>query len=93
MILQPMTEEEKAKMLRKQQKVAARRQREDQLKRLRTAQEIQRHLEEVEARQKDIEMKGVAIERKLREEGGKMCSLAIEPFSTLLNQFCRQASL
>jgi len=56
-------------MLRKQQKAVAKRQREAELKRLRIAQEIQRHLEEVEFKQRQVEERGIEVERALRGEG------------------------
>ncbi len=56
-------------MLKKQEKAAQRRQREEELKRLRVAQEIQRQLEEVETKQREVEERGVKIERALQEEG------------------------
>ncbi len=56
-------------LLKKQQRAAQRRQREQELKRLRTAQEIQRQLEEVEIKQRDVERRGVNIERALRGDG------------------------
>lgn len=64
-----MDEEDRGKQIKKQQKVAARRQKEQELKRLRMAQEIQRQLDEVEIKQRQVEMKGIAIERALRGEG------------------------
>ncbi len=64
-----LTEEELAKLLKKQQRAAQRRQREQELKRLRMAQEIQRQLEEVEIKQREVEKRGVGTERALRGEG------------------------
>ena len=66
---QHLTEEELAKLLKKQQRAAQRRQREQELKRLRMAQEIQRQLEEVEIKQREVEKRGVTIERALRGDG------------------------
>ena len=66
---QHLTEEELAKVLKKQQRAAQRRQREQELKRLRMAQEIQRQLEEVEIKQREVEKRGVTIERALRGDG------------------------
>ncbi|XP_008559598.1 F-actin-monooxygenase Mical isoform X6 [Microplitis demolitor] len=43
--------------------------RQAQLKRLRTAQEIQRKLEETEVKQRDLESRGVSVEKALRGEG------------------------
>ncbi|KAK2163917.1 hypothetical protein LSH36_72g05017 [Paralvinella palmiformis] len=73
-ITQEMTEEELARMLRKQQKAVAKRQREAELKRLRIAQEIQRHLEEVEFKQRQVEERGIEVERALRGEGKEIPS-------------------
>lgn len=36
------------------------------------AQEIQRKLEETEVKQKELESRGVSVEKALRGEGGKM---------------------
>lgn len=38
--------------------------------RLRMAQEIQRKLEETEVKQKELESRGVSVEKSLRGEGG-----------------------
>jgi len=57
-----------AKLARRQQKVARRKQREKELCRLHLAQEIQRQLEEVEQRQREIEQQGIAVEKALRGE-------------------------
>jgi hypothetical protein len=65
---QGLSEEEVARLLKKQQRAAQRRQREQEMKRLRMAQEIQRQLQEVEQRQKEVETRGVSIERGLRGE-------------------------
>lgn len=43
--------------------------RQAQLKRLRIAQEIQRKLEETEVKQRDLEYRGVSVEKALRGEG------------------------
>jgi len=64
-----LTDEDAAKHVKKQQKVTLRKQREKEMKRLRIAQEIQRQLEEVELKQKDVEQRGVAIEKSLQGEG------------------------
>jgi len=60
--------EDPAKLARRQQKAARRKQREKELCRLHLAQEIQRQLEEVEQRQRDIEQQGIAVEKALRGE-------------------------
>jgi len=60
--------EDPSKLARRQQKAAKRKQREKELCRLHMAQEIQRQLEEVEQRQRDIEQKGIAVEKALRGE-------------------------
>ena len=39
--------------------------------RLRMAQEIQRKLEETEVKQRELESRGVSVEKALRGEGGK----------------------
>lgn len=43
--------------------------------RLRMAQEIQRKLEETEVKQRELESRGVSVEKALRGEGGKNLSL------------------
>lgn len=58
-------EEKEKKALRLVLKV----QRQQELKRLRTAQEIQRRLEELEVQQKELEQTGVEVEKVLRGEG------------------------
>lgn len=40
--------------------------------RLRMAQEIQRKLEETEVKQRELESRGVSVEKALRGEGGKI---------------------
>lgn len=49
-------------------------QRQQVLKRLRNAQEIQRRLEELEIQQKELEQQGVEVEKMLRGEQHGMCS-------------------
>ncbi|KAG7274822.1 hypothetical protein CRUP_038795, partial [Coryphaenoides rupestris] len=56
---------------RRQEKTAAQQAKRDQLKRLHKAQAIQRHLEEVGERQREVEERGVAIEKSLRGETGE----------------------
>ncbi|XP_056273753.1 protein-methionine sulfoxide oxidase mical3a isoform X21 [Pseudoliparis swirei] len=68
------TEEElNAKLTRKVQKAARRQAKQEELKRLHRAQIIQRQLEQVEEKQRQLEEKGVAVEKALRGE-------AVEPF-------------
>ena len=55
-------------MLRKQQRAQQKRLHEQQQRRLRSAQQIQRELEENENKQKEVEAKGVVIEKSLREQ-------------------------
>lgn len=43
------------------------------LYRLRMAQEIQRQLEEIEVKQKELEFKGVNVEKALRNKNRKFC--------------------
>lgn len=42
-----------------------------EIDRLRIAQEIQRKLEETEVKQRELECRGVSVEKALRGEGGK----------------------
>jgi hypothetical protein len=61
-------EEALARHRRRQQKAALRKQREKELCRLHIAQEIQRQLVEVEQRQREVEQRGIIIEKLLRGE-------------------------
>ncbi|XP_071199940.1 protein-methionine sulfoxide oxidase mical3a-like isoform X8 [Salvelinus alpinus] len=68
------TEEElNAKLTRRVQKAARRQAKQEELKRLHRAQTIQRQLEQVEEKQRQLEERGVAVEKALRGE-------AVEPF-------------
>ncbi|XP_061826114.1 protein-methionine sulfoxide oxidase mical3a isoform X2 [Nerophis lumbriciformis] len=63
------TEEElNAKLTRRVQKAARRQAKQEELKRLHRAQIIQRQLEQVEEKQRQLEEKGVAVEKALRGE-------------------------
>ncbi|XP_033997768.1 protein-methionine sulfoxide oxidase mical3a isoform X5 [Trematomus bernacchii] len=63
------TEEElNAKLTRKVQKAARRQAKQEELKRLHRAQIIQRQLEQVEEKQRQLEERGVAVEKALRGE-------------------------
>eukprot|EP00075_Anas_platyrhynchos_P031715 XP_027320968.1 F-actin-monooxygenase MICAL3 isoform X10 [Anas platyrhynchos] len=67
------TEEElNAKLTRRVQKAARRQAKQEELKRLHRAQIIQRQLEQVEEKQRQLEERGVAVEKALRGE-------AVEP--------------
>uniref|UniRef100_A0A8I6AA21 F-actin monooxygenase n=1 Tax=Rattus norvegicus TaxID=10116 RepID=A0A8I6AA21_RAT len=67
------TEEElSAKLTRRVQKAARRQAKQEELKRLHRAQIIQRQLEQVEEKQRQLEERGVAVEKALRGE-------AVEP--------------
>ncbi|XP_048869105.1 protein-methionine sulfoxide oxidase mical3a-like isoform X17 [Brienomyrus brachyistius] len=67
------TEEElNAKLTRRVQKAARRQAKQEELKRLHRAQIIQRQLEQVEEKQRQLEERGVAVEKALRGEAG-MC--------------------
>jgi Zn-finger protein len=48
--------------------------------RLRMAQEIQRKLEETEVKQRELESRGVSVEKALRGEGGMMALIFDESF-------------
>ncbi|KAI5126012.1 [F-Actin]-Monooxygenase Mical3 [Manis pentadactyla] len=65
------TEEElNAKLTRRVQKAAWRQAKQEELKRLHRAQIIQRQLEQVEEKQRQLEERGVAVEKALRGEAG-----------------------
>ncbi|XP_070971247.1 protein-methionine sulfoxide oxidase mical3a-like isoform X6 [Oncorhynchus clarkii lewisi] len=69
------TEEElNAKLTRRVQKAARRQAKQEELKRLHRAQIIQRQLEQVEEKQRQLEERGVAVEKALRGEA------VVEPF-------------
>ncbi|XP_074533430.1 F-actin-monooxygenase mical2b isoform X3 [Halichoeres trimaculatus] len=58
------------KQRRNQEKIVAQQAKREQLKRLHRAQAIQRQLEEVAEKQRDLEERGVAIEKTIRGETG-----------------------
>ncbi|XP_050020125.1 F-actin-monooxygenase MICAL3 isoform X2 [Alexandromys fortis] len=65
------TEEElSAKLTRRVQRAARRQAKQEELKRLHRAQIIQRQLEQVEEKQRQLEERGVAVEKALRGEAG-----------------------
>ncbi|XP_071824191.1 F-actin-monooxygenase MICAL3-like isoform X3 [Apostichopus japonicus] len=67
-----MEEEElNAKLTRRVQREARKQHRQQQLKRHRMAQEIQRQLQEAEVKQRELEARGVEVEKALRREGGE----------------------
>uniref|UniRef100_A0A8C3IZA7 F-actin monooxygenase n=1 Tax=Chrysemys picta bellii TaxID=8478 RepID=A0A8C3IZA7_CHRPI len=67
------TEEElNAKLTRRVQKAARRQAKQEELKRLHRAQIIQRQLEQVEEKQRQLEERGVAVEKALRGEAGTL---------------------
>lgn len=73
------TEEElSAKLTRRVQKAARRQAKQEELKRLHRAQIIQRQLEQVEEKQRQLEERGVAVEKALRGEAGTVCVLCEE---------------
>ncbi|GFS17477.1 [F-actin]-methionine sulfoxide oxidase MICAL2 [Elysia marginata] len=57
------------RLARRLRKIQLKQQKQAQQKRLRMAQEIQRQLEEVEVRQRDLENRGIAVEKALRGDG------------------------
>ncbi|KAL0125064.1 hypothetical protein PUN28_004309 [Cardiocondyla obscurior] len=61
--------EESCNSVSRKLKTAKKAARQAQLKRLRMAQEIQRKLEETEVKQKELESRGVSVEKALRGEG------------------------
>uniref|UniRef100_A0A8C9Z3I2 F-actin monooxygenase n=1 Tax=Sander lucioperca TaxID=283035 RepID=A0A8C9Z3I2_SANLU len=64
-----------AKLTRRVQKAARRQAKQEELKRLHRAQIIQRQLEQVEEKQRQLEERGVAVEKALRGEAGNSLSL------------------
>ena len=65
-----MSEDELNVRIAKRVQSAARKQlKQREQKRLRMAQEIQRQLEEVDVKQKELEERGVTVEKALRGEG------------------------
>uniref|UniRef100_A0A3Q2XYR2 F-actin monooxygenase n=1 Tax=Hippocampus comes TaxID=109280 RepID=A0A3Q2XYR2_HIPCM len=79
------TEEElNAKLTRRVQKAARRQAKQEELKRLHRAQIIQRQLEQVEEKQRQLEERGVAVEKALRGEAVPRslspCLVEVEPF-------------
>ncbi|XP_048463758.1 protein-methionine sulfoxide oxidase mical3a [Rhincodon typus] len=65
----PYTEEElNSKLTRRVQRAARRQAKQEELKRLHRAQIIQRQLEQVEEKQRQLEERGVAVEKALRGE-------------------------
>ncbi|XP_041967309.1 protein-methionine sulfoxide oxidase mical3a isoform X14 [Alosa sapidissima] len=74
------TEEElNAKLTRRVQKAARRQAKQEELKRLHRAQIIQRQLEQVEEKQRQLEERGVAVEKALRGEAGVYKSSNVYP--------------
>ena len=71
-----MTEEElNLKIARRVQSAARKQLKQKEQKRLRIAQEIQRQLEEVDVKQKELEERGVVVEKALRGVGDGMIKL------------------
>ncbi|XP_076841788.1 protein-methionine sulfoxide oxidase mical3a isoform X10 [Brachyhypopomus gauderio] len=74
------TEEElNAKLTRRVQKAARRQAKQEELKRLHRAQIIQRQLEQVEEKQRQLEERGVAVEKALRGEAGLCKASSVSP--------------
>ncbi|XP_026118206.1 protein-methionine sulfoxide oxidase mical3a-like [Carassius auratus] len=74
------TEEElNAKLTRRVQKAARRQAKQEELKRLHRAQIIQRQLEQVEEKQRQLEERGVAVEKALRGEAGLYKGTSVSP--------------
>ncbi|XP_016322106.1 protein-methionine sulfoxide oxidase mical3a isoform X1 [Sinocyclocheilus anshuiensis] len=74
------TEEElNAKLTRRVQKAARRQAKQEELKRLHRAQIIQRQLEQVEEKQRQLEERGVAVEKALRGEAGLYTLSSVSP--------------
>jgi len=71
-----MTDEElNLKIARRVQSAARKQLKQKEQKRLRIAQEIQRQLEEVDVKQKELEERGVVVEKALRGDGDGMTKL------------------
>ena len=72
-IFQGLSEDESTRLHKKQTKAALRKRREQEQQRLHVAQQIQRQLEDVEMKQREVEQRGVIIERVLRgDTSGKV---------------------
>jgi len=73
--------------IRKRTRMARKMERQAHLKRLRMAQEIQRQLEELEVKQRELETRGVDLEKIIRGEstagGGENCQLLKEWFELM----------
>uniref|UniRef100_A0A3P8PPX4 F-actin monooxygenase n=1 Tax=Astatotilapia calliptera TaxID=8154 RepID=A0A3P8PPX4_ASTCA len=74
------------KLRRKQEKTVAQQAKREQLKRLHRAQVIQRQLEEVGEKQRDLEERGVAIEKSIRGETGTFRPLYQSWFKLVLEK-------
>ncbi|XP_067012830.2 uncharacterized protein Mical isoform X2 [Anabrus simplex] len=72
---------------RRQSRMHRRMARQAQLKRLRMAQEIQRQLEEVEVKQRELERRGVSVEKALRGEGTDVAAAGQEDEAELLREW------
>ncbi|KAK0053519.1 protein-methionine sulfoxide oxidase MICAL2-like isoform X1 [Biomphalaria pfeifferi] len=67
--MQKKTEDLDARVARRLSKMHAKQHKRAEQRRLRMAQEIQRQLEEVEVRQRELEERGIAVEKMLRGDG------------------------
>ncbi|XP_043572196.1 F-actin-monooxygenase MICAL3-like [Chiloscyllium plagiosum] len=82
----PYTEEElNSKLTRRVQKAARRQAKQEELKRLHRAQIIQRQLEQVEEKQRQLEERGVAVEKALRGEAGS-CPFSLSLYLSTKDQ-------
>ncbi|ESP04613.1 hypothetical protein LOTGIDRAFT_170583 [Lottia gigantea] len=70
-----------ARRARRRQKAIIKQQKLNEQKRLRMAQELQRQLEEVEVKQKELEERGIQVEKDLRESGKDDADLMQEWFN------------
>ncbi|GIX74346.1 protein-methionine sulfoxide oxidase mical3a [Caerostris extrusa] len=83
-----MDKADKSERERRAQRILQKVQRKYVLKRLRNAQEIQRRLEELDIQQKELEQRGVEVEKMLRGEGnrsGKAESELMQEWYTLVH--------
>ena len=65
-LFQGLSEDDATRLHKKQTRAALRKRREQEQQRLTVAQQIQRQLEDVEIKQREVEQRGVVIERVLR---------------------------
>lgn len=76
------------RVARRLRKIQLKQQKRAEQKRLRMAQEIQRQLEEVEVRQRELEERGIAVEKALRGDSPGNGMLLHNVFSSYFTFYC-----